>query len=152
MAYRLAKLEKKLGYVFKNKALLETALTHKTYAFEASEPIEYNERLEFLGDSVLNFIVAEELYKSNKYFSEGELTRRRSISVNNRFLATCANEFDLGSYLLLGRGETKQQGAENPKILANTLEAVIGAIFLDAGIEISRGFVLDKVFSKKIRF
>jgi ribonuclease-3 len=78
-------IESKLNYKFSNKDLLKNALTHKTYAFEALVPIEYNERLEFLGDSLLNFVIAEQLYKSNKYFSEGELTRRRSILVNNNF-------------------------------------------------------------------
>ena len=79
-------LEKKIGYTFKDKNLIKTALTHKTYAFEASSPIEYNERLEFFGDSLLDFIVAEKLYNANKYFSEGELTRRKSSQVNNNFL------------------------------------------------------------------
>jgi len=79
-------LEKKISYNFKNKDLLKNALTHKTYAFEAQSPIEYNERLELLGDSILNFVVAEQLYNGNKYFSEGELTRRRAILVNNNFL------------------------------------------------------------------
>ena len=85
MGIKTNEFEKKLEYSFTDKELLKSALTHKTYAFEASQPVEYNERLEFLGDSVLNFIVAEKLYLTNKYFSEGELTRRRSLGVNNRF-------------------------------------------------------------------
>ena len=94
-------LEEKINYQFKNKKLLKCALTHKTYAFEASMPLEYNERLEFLGDSILNFIIAEQLYKTNKFFSEGELTRRRSIIVNNNFLANKARNLGLGKFLLL---------------------------------------------------
>ena len=86
-------LEKKIGYNFNNKDLLKTALTHKTFAFESNVPIEYNERLEFLGDSILGFVVAEQLYKSNKYFSEGELTHRRSIGVNNKFFRMLVNLF-----------------------------------------------------------
>ena len=85
-------LEKKVKYKFKNKDLLKYAMTHKTYAFEAETPLEFNERLEFLGDSILGFIVAEQLYKGNRYFSEGELTRRRSTLVNNSFLAKKARE------------------------------------------------------------
>ena len=101
-------LEKKIGYRFENKKLLEESLTHKTYAFEAKTPLGYNERLEFLGDSILNFIVAEQLYKSNRYISEGELTRRRSIGVNNNFLAGIAKKLGIGKFILLGKGELKQ--------------------------------------------
>ena len=148
----LEPLEKKLGYSFTNKNLLKHALTHKTYAFEARRPIEYNERLEFLGDSILSFIIAEKLYLSNKYFSEGELTRRRAIGVNNQFLAEKAQEFGLGSYLHLGKGEQKQNGAENRTNLANALEAIIGAIYLDSDIDIVRQFILDNLFDKEFQF
>jgi len=127
-------LEQRLRYSFNDKNLLAKALTHKTYAFEASAPVEYNERLEFLGDSILNFIVSEELYKRNQYFSEGELTRRRAMIVNNKVLAQKAQDLNLGSHLLLGKGEIKQNGATNNTILANTLEAVIGAIYLDSDL------------------
>ena len=84
--------EKIIDYKFKNKDLLIHALTHKTYAYEATEPIEFNERLELLGDSILGFVVVEQLYKTNKYFSEGELTRRRAAFVNNKLLAKKAKE------------------------------------------------------------
>jgi len=145
-------LEKKIGYTFVNKNLLKTALTHKTFAFEANTPLEYNERLEFLGDSILNSVVAEQLYKSNKYFSEGELTRRRAILVNNNFLATKAKELNIGRFLLLGKGEMKQNGAGNPTNLANTLEALIGAIYLDSDIENVRKFILSNVFNENYQF
>jgi len=146
------KLEEKINYTFKNKELLKRALTHKTYAFEANTPLEYNERLELLGDSVLSFIVAEQLYKSNKYFSEGELTRRRAIIVNNNFLAEKAKEIDLGNYLLLGKGEKKQNGNKNPTNLANALEALIGATYLDSDIDNVRKFILNNLFSKDFQF
>jgi len=146
------KLEEKINYIFKNKELLKKALTHKTYAFEANTPLEYNERLELLGDSVLSFIVAEQLYKSNKYFSEGELTRRRAIIVNNNFLAEKARELDLGNYLLLGKGEKKQNGNRNPTNLANALEALIGATYLDSDIDNVRKFILNNLFSKDFQF
>ena len=95
MVKDLTSLEKKINYTFKDKQLLTRALTHKTYAFEASSPIEYNERLEFLGDSILNFITAEKLYKTNTFFSEGELTRRRALLVNNNILAKKAKKLKL---------------------------------------------------------
>ena len=142
----LEMLEREICYTFNDKGLLKSALTHKTFAFEANIPIEYNERLEFLGDSILNFIVAEQLYKSNKYFSEGELTRRRSIAVNNNFLADKAKDLDIGKFLLLGKGEVKQNGADNRTNLANALEALIGAVYLDSDISHVRKIILDKIF------
>ncbi|MCK5636482.1 MAG: hypothetical protein KAH91_03595, partial [Thermoplasmatales archaeon] len=125
-------LEKKINYSFKNEDLLKSALTHKTFAFEADIPLEFNERLEFLGDSILGFVVAEQLYRGNRYFSEGELTRRRSTLVKNSFLAKKAKELELGNYLLFGIGEKKQNGKKNPTNLANALEALIGAVYLDS--------------------
>lgn len=145
-------LQEKIGYMFSNKKLLEESLTHKTYAFEANIPLEYNERLEFLGDSILNFIVAEQLYKSNRYFSEGELTRRRSIGVNNNFLANKAKNLGIGKFLLLGKGEIKQNGASNRTNLANSLEALIGAVYLDSDMNTVRKFILDKIFNKEFQF
>ena len=143
-------LEKEICYVFKDKDLLKNAVTHKTFAFEINSPIEYNERLELLGDSILSFIIAEQLYKSNKYFSEGELTRRRSIIVNNDFLAKKAKELKIGNFLLLGKGELKQKGYENRTNLANALEALIGAIYLDSDINVVRKFILEKIASKDL--
>jgi len=152
MTENLKKLEKKLNYTFNNKELLKTALTHKTYAFEAKTPIEFNERLEFLGDSILGFLVAELLYKSNKYFSEGELTRRRSQLINNTFLAEKAKEIGLGKYLLLGKGETMQNGNKNPTNLANAMEALIGAVFLDSDIITVKKFITKNLFKEKMQF
>ena len=146
------KLEKIIDYKFKNKDLLRNAFTHKTYAFEAKEPLEYNERLEFLGDSILGFIVAEQLYKSNKYFSEGELTRRKSILVNNSFLADKAAKLRLGEFLMLGRGESMMQGDKNPTNLANMLEALIGAVYLDSDLKNVRKFILKNLFDSKTIF
>jgi len=143
------KIEKIIHYKFKNKDLLKNAFTHKTYAFEAKEPLEYNERLEFLGDSILGFVVAEGLYKSNKYFSEGELTRRRSILVNNSFLAEKAADLGIGEFLLLGRGETMMQGDKNPTNLANMMEALIGAVYLDSDLDTVRSFILRNLFNDK---
>jgi len=143
-------LEKKLKYKFQNQQLLLKAITHKTYAFEAKIPVEYNERLEFLGDSILNFIISEKLYKINKYFSEGELTRHRSMYVNNVLLAEIAKKIGIGKYLLLGKGETLQKGNLNPTNLANCLESIIGAIYLDSTLENTRDFILNNLLKNKI--
>ena len=132
---KISSLEKKLNYTFRDKELLTKALTHKTYAFESMYAIEYNERLEFLGDSILNFVIAEMLYQKNMFFSEGELTRRRAIYVNNTHLAEKAKQFHIGDYLLLGKGEMKQNGHQTPSNLANTLEAIFGAIYLDSDFD-----------------
>lgn len=145
-------LEKKINYNFKNKDLLNHALTHKTYAFEANIPLEFNERLEFLGDSILGFVVAEQLYRGNKYFSEGELTRRRSTLVNNSFLAKRARELELGRFLLFGKGEKRQNGDRNPTNLANALEALIGAVYLDSNLDNVRKFIFNNVFRKDFKF
>jgi ribonuclease III len=142
-------LEKKLGYIFKDKSLLKTALTHKTYAFEAETPLEFNERLEFLGDSILNFIVSEQLYKANTYFSEGELTRRRSVGVNNIFLSKIAKQLEIGNFLLLGKGEHKQNGYMNNTNLSNALEAIIAAIYLDSNIKTVGTFIIHKILENK---
>ena len=148
MKQQISKLEEKIKYDFKNKELLKNALTHKTYAFEAKTPIEYNERLEYLGDSILGFLVAKQLYKTNKYFSEGELTRRRSQLVNNAFLAEKAKELRLGDYISLGKGETLQNGSRNPTNLANALEALIGAVYLDSDLKTVRKFVMQNIFDE----
>jgi len=144
----LDKLEEKINYKFKNQELLKKAFTHKTYAYEAKNPLEFNERLEFLGDSILGFIIAEQLYKANKYFSEGELTRRRSTLVNNNYLAEKAEEIGIGNFLFLGKGESKLLGNKNPTNLANALEALIGAIYLDSDIETVKNFILTNLFDK----
>jgi len=145
-------IQKKINYKFKNQELLKKALTHKTYAFEAKTPLEYNERLEFLGDSILGFIIAEQLHNANKYFSEGELTRRRSTLVNNSFLAEKAIKLGIGEFLLLGRGESKLEGFKNPTNLANALEALIGAVYLDSDLDTVRSFILKNLFDEKAVF
>ena len=148
----LASLEATLGYTFSDKQLLTTALTHKTFAFEAQVPLEYNDRLEFLGDSILSFVIAEKLFRSNQYFTEGELTRRRANVVNNNVLADVAERLHIGPYLLLGKGEVKQDGAKNRTNLANALEALIGAIYLDSDLKTVKDFIFKKVYTKEFQF
>ena len=122
-----SELSKRLGYVFAQPALLQRALTHRSYA------PDHNERLEFLGDSVLGCVIAKHLYNSYPQLSEGELSRLRSNLVREETLATLAQQLDLGSQLRLGEGELKSGGFRRPSILADVLEALFGAVFLDGG-------------------
>ncbi len=120
--------------------LLERALTHRSYAYEQGG-LPTNERLEFLGDSVLGLVVTEHLFVSYPDLSEGQLAKLRAAVVNSRALAEVARELDLGSLVRLGRGEEATGGRDKSSILADTMEAVIGAVFLQHGIDAARGFV-----------
>ncbi|MDD3447700.1 MAG: ribonuclease III [Gammaproteobacteria bacterium] len=126
-----------LGHRFQQTELLECALTHRSFRKDN------NERLEFLGDAILSFVMAEELYRRFPQAKEGELSRLRASLVKGETLAVLAREFGLGDYLLLGSGELKSGGYRRESILADALEAVIGAIYLDAGMERCRGCVLE---------
>ena len=130
-------LSKKLGYVFKQPKLLQRALTHRSYA------PEHNERMEFLGDSVLGCVVAKHLYSNYPQLSEGELSRLRSSLVREETLATLAQQLDLGSHLRLGEGELKSGGFRRPSILADALEALFGAVLLDSGFTEAEQTVLN---------
>ena len=134
-------LQSKLQYHFNDPSLLELALTHSSFANEKGAHHD-NERLEFLGDSVLGFITAEYLYTSMPGTPEGELTKLRSAAVCEKSLAVFARELDLGSYLRLGKGETHSGGADRPSILSDAFESVIAAIYLDGGMEAAKTFVL----------
>jgi ribonuclease-3 len=131
----LAGLCASIGHTFRDENLLRRALTHRSYA------AEHNERLEFLGDSVLNCAIALELYRRFPGLSEGDLSRLRASLVSQPALASVAGEVKLGRHLLLGEGELKSGGARRPSILADAVEAVIGAAFLDAGFDAARGVV-----------
>ena len=135
-------LEKKLGYKFNNIKLLENALTHSSYANEARNGYKSNERLEFLGDSVLSIIVADYLYKNFKTIPEGELTKLRASLVCEKSLCSFSRSIDLGRFLLLGKGEEKGGGRERDSILADAFEAVLAAIYLDGGMDNACKFVL----------
>ncbi len=137
----MKELERNIGYSFKNKELLRLALTHSSYANEKSLK-EDNERLEFLGDSVLGFITAEYLFSLLKQKAEGDLTKLRANAVCEKSLAGFAAEIDLGDYILLGKGEKMTGGRERPSILSDAFESVIAAIYLDGGIEEAKKFVL----------
>jgi ribonuclease III len=126
---------------FNNQKLLQQAFIHRSYLNEAKEPVESNERLEFLGDSILSFIISQHLYKTYPKYDEGILTNLRSMVVNTKSLAKAAKNLDFGTYLLLSRGEEECGGRSNESIMANTFEAVIGALFLDQGVEAVEAFL-----------
>ena len=140
MDYR--EFEEKLGHRFHNKKYLITALTHSSYANEAKGKEESNERLEFLGDSVLGFVVADYLFKNYTQFPEGDLTKNRAALVCEKACCGFAKQIDLGNYLRLSHGEQNSGGRTRSSILADAFEAVIAAIYLDAGMEEARKFIL----------
>ena len=141
-------LEEKLHYHFKNRDLLITALTHSSYANEAKVPTKYNERLEFLGDSVLSLVVANYLFRHSTR-PEGELSRMRASLVSEEALFQFAKEIDLGAYLRLGRGEELGGGRERPSVVSDAFEAVIAALYLDGGMEAARSFILPFITEGK---
>jgi ribonuclease-3 len=147
---RYEELEKKINIVFKDKKLLELAFVHKSYVNEHKDKkIEFNERLEFLGDAVLELVVTEFLYKNYPTEPEGVLTNWRSALVKGKHLAEISNELNLGVYLYLSRGEEKSGGRKKNYILANTLEALIGGIYLDQGYKEAHGFI-DEFILKRL--
>ena len=137
-------LEKNIFYQFKNKELLSQALTHSSFANEHG--LENNERLEFLGDAVLELCISRALYEGFPMASEGELTRARASMVNEASLAQIARSLNLGHYILLGKGEEMQGGKDRDSVLSDTLEAIFGAIFMDGGFEQVRASI-DKIFT-----
>ena len=146
----LTKLEQGLGYTFQNKALLENALTHSSYANENRERhLPDNERLEFLGDSILGFVVAEYLYRNFPDKPEGELTRIRADLVCERNLAEAAATIELGSYLLLGHGEEQGGGRKRDSIVSDAMESVIAASFMDGGFAAAKE-IIDRLILSNI--
>lgn len=135
-------LSRALGFAFKDNALLQQAMYHRSYLNEAGESVESNERMEFLGDAVLGLIVSDKLYRDYPGLSEGHLSQLRAILVRWDALAGVAGRIDLGDYLVLGRGEEMSGGRARPSNLAAALEALIGAAFLDAGMAGARKLVL----------
>lgn len=137
----MQQLEQALHYTFRDKTLLETALTHTSYANEAKHAARHNERLEFLGDSVLQIVVADYLFR-HKNLPEGDLTRMRASLVCEGALFGFAQQIHLGDYLRLGKGEERGGGRERPSIVSDAFEAVIAALYLDGGMEPARAFIL----------
>jgi ribonuclease-3 len=153
-----SKLEEKLNLKFKNKDLLIEAFCHRSYLNENPDfYLPHNERLEFLGDAVLELVVTEYLYKKYPKKSEGELTSWRAALVNAKMLSKIANQFDFNEFLLLSKGEEKEKGKARMYILANAFEALIGAIYLDQGYEACKNFIeknlikeLPEILEKKL--
>ena len=137
LTLKYQRLEQRLGYQFENQRQLQLALTHRSHG--ASN----NERLEFLGDSILNFIIGEALFQRIPEAREGQLSRLRSQLVKGETLAELAREFEMGDCLILGEGELKSGGRNRDSILADSVEAIIGAIYLERGLEVCRERVLD---------
>lgn len=135
------KVTENLGIKFSNKELLQQAFIHRSYLNETKQHIESNERLEFLGDAVLSFIVSSYLFLARPEDNEGDLTNLRSYIVKTKSLAEAAGNLNLGTYLKLSRGEDATGGRKNPQLLANTYEALLGAVYLDQGLEIAKKFI-----------
>ena len=155
MEKKLQELEDIIGYSFKNKDLLKVAMTHSSYANEHNNSkLENNERLEFLGDAVLELTVSSFLYNEYKNVNEGELTKTRASMVCEPTLFLCAQDIKLSDYILLGKGEEATGGRKRPSIVSDAMEALIGAIYLDSGIDSAKEFItkfiLKDIESKKL--
>lgn len=157
MKKNLKELEKKIGYEFQDFSLLEQAMMHSSYTNEKHlEKYHCNERLEFLGDAVLELVSSEFLFLESPKVSEGKLTKTRASMVCEPSLAFCAREIELGSYLLLGKGEEATGGRQRPSVTSDAMEALIGAIYLDGGFtnakEFIHKFILSDLEDKKLFF
>lgn len=158
MENNLALLQERIGYQFKDLKLLEQAVTHRSYLNEHPDwPTGHNERLEFLGDAVLELVVTEYLYEHYPQDPEGEMTNWRAALVNANTLSVITNEFDLNASILLSRGEARDTGRARQYILANAIEALIGAMYLDGGYEPCKKFIgkfilthLPEIIAKKL--
>ena len=154
---RVKELEQKIGYVFKDKSLIERALMHSSYTNEKHlKKYECNERLEFLGDAVLELVSSAYLFNEFPKVSEGELTKTRASMVCEPALAFCARDLDLGEYLLLGKGEDATGGRKRESVTSDAMEALIGEIYLDGGFanakEFIHRFILKDLENKKLFF
>lgn len=141
--------EKKIGYTFRNRKLLEQAFTHRSYLNEnRAEGRDHNERLEFLGDAVLELVVTEYLYAKYPEKPEGDLTAYRAALVNTQSISEAGTNLGMNDYLLLSRGEARDTGRARQIILANAFEALIGSLYLDGGYEVAEKFIGDQLFHK----
>ena len=138
----LAALQTRLGYSFRDESLLRLALTHPSVAHELGAPIQHNQRLEFLGDAVLQLALTRELYERFPTYDEGPLTKARAKLVNRRALGEHGRVTNLGAHLILSRGEEIHGGRERSSALADAFEALVGAVFLDGGYDLAREFIL----------
>ena len=137
----MTEIEKRIGYRFKSGDMLMRALTHKSYANEYKTGLEHNEKLEFLGDAVLDLVVGELLFEKFPKDTEGGLSKKRASIVNEEVLSEIAQRLKLNEVLQLGKGELLTGGAQKPRLLASVFEALVGAMYLDGGFEVSRAFI-----------
>lgn len=156
----LSKLEDALGHRFRDRGLLELALTHSSYAREAESQqaakgaevtVGDNEQLEFLGDAVLGLVTSQELYQRFPKFQEGQLSKLRAYLVSEKHLIVAAKKLKIGRYLKLGRGEEMSGGRNKTALQVDALEALVAALYLDAGLETPRAFILDKLIGTEVR-
>lgn len=146
--YSIEELEKRIGYVFQDKSLLRQALTHSSYANERKiNKIKDYERIEFLGDAVLELVTSEFLFREQEEMSEGELTRKRASLVCEPSLAFCARGISLENFIFLGKGEERSGGRNRDSIISDVMEAMIGAVYLDSGFEEAKKFIHRFVLS-----
>ena len=143
-------LEKALGHRFANRALLEDALTHSSFARESPQPTDDNEQMEFLGDAVLQLVASQELYQRFPHYHEGELSKLRAHLVNAQHLVHCAQQLHLGSYLRLGRGEEKTGGRRKSALLSDAVEALLAALYLDGGLVAARAFIISHILEPEL--
>ena len=147
---QLHQLERKIGYTYGDANLLDLSLTHKSFVGGEGEHFECNERMEFLGDSVLELIVNLFLYGNFPKYTEGQLSKLKAVAVSRSTLALCARELELGKFIKFGAGEIATSGEDKPSNLANALEALVASVYLDGGFENTRKFVMrilkDKIF------
>ena len=149
---KLSELEKKIGVVFKNKDLLLQALVHRSYINENRDfRLDHNERMEFLGDAVLELVSTENLYKNFPDRSEGDLTNFRAALVNGKMLAEISGNLGVEEHLMMSKGEKKDTGRARQYLLANALEAIIGAIYLDRGYRVSKEFITKNILCEMKR-
>ena len=152
--YNFNELQERLGYKFRDVSFLELALTHSSYSNEHNRVVENNERLEFLGDAVLELTVSSYLYREYTKVDEGDLTRTRASMVCEPTLYLCAKDIELSKYILLGNGEEATGGRKRPSIVSDAMEALIGAIYLDGGLDDASKFVnsyvLNDIENKKL--
>ncbi len=150
----VSELEQKVGYRYRNKQYAINALVHSSYSNEHhSFAAKNNERLEFLGDAILDFVLSLMLYNNNTNFSEGEMSKMRALIVCEASLNICAQKIGLGDMILLGRGEEANGGRTRPSILSDAMEAIIGSIYLDGGMDEAEGFImslLGDIYSKAV--
>ena len=151
MVKNLEKLESIIDYKFKDKSLIELALTHKSYAYENTTESEkiYNERIEFLGDAILEHVISSMLYKDPSNLSEGKMSKMRAEMVCEVSLSSAMKRYDLEDFIKLGKGEIKTDGRHKDAIIADAFESIVGAIYLDSGYEDAKKFIF-KILDKEI--